>query len=70
MITGFKLSEKEAKAAEKFIKKQMKKETIYDGGAIGGRFSYVFTIMSIGNSVEVVDNVLNEKKDVTDMDSW
>ena len=69
MITGFKLSDKEAKAAEKFIKKQMKKKTTYDG-AIGGRFSYVFTIMSIGTAIEVVDNALDEKKNVTDMDSW
>jgi len=64
----FELSGKEEESAKEWITDQKKKRT--SKTTIGGRFSYIFTITSVGNGIVVKDNLLNEKKDVTDYDLW
>jgi hypothetical protein len=39
-------------------------------GAIGGRFSYIFTMTSLGLIIQVQDNTSEEKKDFTDYSEW
>ena len=50
------------------------KKTLKDqdnhGGAIGGRFTYSFTVTSIGTVIKVFDNVTGEEKDFTDYSDW
>ena len=62
----FELSESEHAKAKEWIESKPKTY----GGAIGGRFSYVFTPTSIGTSVKVVDNLDKSELDVTDYDMW
>jgi len=64
----FELNEKEAKAAQKFMK-QKGKDKSYTG-AIGGRFSIEFTITGLGNAVVIKDAVTKTEKNITDYDMW
>lgn len=40
------------------------------GGAIGGRYTYMYTPTSLGCIIKVRDNVTHEEKDFTDYGSW
>lgn len=64
----FELNPKEIKAANKFIKAKCKDKAYL--GAIGGRFSYIFCVTSIGVSVSIHDSVTNTEKNITDYDNW
>ncbi len=68
-IKTFTLEGKELKRAQKWIKKQKKKNGDHMGAA-GGRFSYVFNPTGIGTGVSVIDNLTGKTKDVTDYDSF
>ena len=67
-LLSFSVSEKEQKAINKFIKKQMKKHKKV--GTIGDRFSYAFTPTGIGTGVSVIDGWDGSRKDCTDYDNW
>jgi hypothetical protein len=64
----FKLSNEEIKKAKSWITSQEK--TKEPPTAIGGRFSFNFTITSIGVVVVVKDNFKKEELDVTDYSHW
>jgi hypothetical protein len=38
--------------------------------AIGGRYSFVFTPTSLGNTVKVLDTVYGDELELTDYESW
>ena len=67
-MTEFKLSEKEAKAAEEFEKQHSHPNTYK--GAIGGHMEYIFTHTSIGNACTVKCSICGESKNITDYDIW
>ena len=69
MIRSFEMSDKEYAAAQEFERTQMEKYPAYTG-AIGGRFTFMFTVTSIGTSIEVLDQTTGEIKNVTDYDMW
>jgi hypothetical protein len=39
-------------------------------GANGGRYTYSFTLTNMGMVVEVIDNITNERLNVTEYDQW
>ena len=61
----FPLTHEQRKAADKWIDSQPK----IDSGAIGRRWSYLFTPTSIGLLVVLIDNATKAKIDLTDYDS-
>lgn len=63
---NFRLTEKEAKLAHKFMKE---KELDYVG-AIGGQFTFTFTRTSIGQIITIIDNASKEELTLTDFDEW
>lgn len=65
----FRLSDKEEKAAEKWMKKRRKKYP--DNGKFPcGRFTYTFTPSGIGMVVTIRDNAFQIEKDITDVSVW
>lgn len=62
----FRLTEKETKLAQKF----MEEKQLEYAGAIGGQFTFTFTITSIGQIVTVIDSASNEELTLTDFDEW
>ena len=64
----FKLSEKEAKAADEFENKHRHPD-VYKG-AIGGHMEYIFTPTSIGSACTVKCSICGESKNITDYDVW
>ena len=69
MLTQFQLSEVEARNAEDFIAKQQSKQAT-PCSAIGGRWTFCFTITSIGNVCIVRDCLLKEEQDITDYENF
>ncbi len=67
-MKNFELSGKEEKAAEDFIKVQMKKDNTMP--TAGERWSYIVTPTGIGTVWKIKDELLNEIKDITDWDCW
>lgn len=65
----FAIDDKQSDSADKWMKAQSTKsaETF---GAIGGRFSFVFTPTGLGMITTVRDSVLNEELNLTDFGSW
>ncbi len=39
-------------------------------GAIGGRFTYLFTPTNLGTIIIVLDNLSQDTIDITDYDNW
>lgn len=66
---SFAMSKQESIKASEFITTQIEKNDCR-GGAIGGRFSYIFTPTTIGLAVEIRDNILKETKNITDFENW
>ena len=64
----FEISDKEQEKINEWINSQRLKKTL--SSTSGGRFSYIFNQTSIGYTVGVIDNLLNESLDVTDYDLW
>jgi len=64
----FKLEGKEYKAAEKFIKDQMKKDDSLP--TAGERWKYSFIPTGLGTQVSIKDLLLKEEKDITDWNIW
>lgn len=54
---------------EKLVKWKEARKEVYTGVS-GGRYTYVFTPTSLGCIVSVLDNVTNDKLDLTDYDLW
>ena len=69
MLTEFKFTENEAKAAKEFEEKHIgcvrKNPT-----AIGGHITYSFTPTGIGLGVTVKCNLCGEELDITDYGCW
>lgn len=65
----FELNEVEEKSANDWMDKQKKKKKTPKSTS-GGRFCYKFTITSVGDGITIIDNLLNEEKDITDYDCW
>lgn len=64
----FELNEEEEEKAEEFIEQQLEKSK--ESGTIYDRFSYEFNPTSIGTSVTIIDNYLDEKENLTDVSNW
>lgn len=64
----FELLGKELQRAEKFVKKQMKKDNTLP--TAGERFTYMFTPTGIGTVIKIKDEMLGKIKDITDWDLW
>jgi hypothetical protein len=64
----FVLDGEELKAANKWMKKQRKKNK--KAGKIGDCFEYVFSFSGIGVGVSVKDALTGKSKDITDYDKW
>lgn len=62
----FRLTKEEVELAQKF----MKEKALDYVGAIGGQFTFEFTITSIGQIITVLDSVSGERCDVTDYDNF
>ena len=62
----FTLTQEQLKAADKWQESQPK----IDGGAIGGRWTYVITPTSIGLIVTLIDNATQAEIDLTEYDSF
>lgn len=62
----FELDKDQSKKISKWIKHFDK---VYEG-AIGGRFTYMFTPTSLGIVIKVQDGVTRDILDVTDYDTW
>lgn len=60
----FKLSEEQFKKFKEWSSKNSEAYT----GAIGGRYTFLFTVTSIGEFVTVEDLVTKEKLDLTESD--
>ena len=67
MITEFKLSEKEAKAAEEF---ENKHKDCHIPTTIGGGIEYKFTPNAIGTGVSIKCCFCGEEENITDYDIW
>lgn len=68
VVRKFELTKSEAKAAKQFIEQQLLRKG--DLPAAGERFSYIFTPSGIGTTVEIEDQLLRDKLNITDYESW
>jgi hypothetical protein len=62
------LDDVETARARVWIAEQRKKDNTQT--TAGGRFTYAFTPTGVGTVIEVCDNLLSEKQDVTNYDTW
>jgi len=65
---NFELSIPQVKKLEEWI--SLRKETVKDTGAIGGRFTFCFTPTSLGTVITVKDSVDNSTIDISDYTDW
>jgi hypothetical protein len=68
VVKKFELTKAEVKAAKQFIDQQLLRKK--DLPAAGERFSYIFTPSGIGASVEIEDQLLKDRLNITDYERW
>lgn len=69
-MADFSLNDKESANATAWIEQHEKDHVVNYSGAIGGRWSYIFTPTSIGRMAKIRCNACNESKDITDLDDF
>lgn len=68
-MTSFYLNDKEVAAATAWKKQHEKDHVVNYSGAIGGRWSYIFTPTSIGVCIKIQCSC-GEFKDITDFENF
>lgn len=67
---SFELTDSEREKVRSWIDQHQKDHPMKSTGAIGGRWTYMFTPTSIGVAKRISCCVCNEECDVTDYDQW